>query len=70
MNIFNPIQINEHIYQIRVVGCRVTLIINQKEICLVDIGYPGSYRLIKSGIESCQSSSKSSFAVLKFTGSG
>jgi glyoxylase-like metal-dependent hydrolase (beta-lactamase superfamily II) len=52
MKIFNPIQVNEHIYQIRVVGCRVTLIINQKEICLVDIGYPGSYRLIKSGIES------------------
>ena len=52
MNIFNPIKINNHIYQIRVIGCRVTLIVNKNEICLVDIGYPGSYRFIKNGIHS------------------
>ena len=52
MKIFDPIKINEHIYQIRVLGCRVTVIINENAICLVDVGYPGSFRFIKNGIES------------------
>ena len=51
MNIFKPIKINHHVYQIRVIGCRITLIINDNCICLVDIGYPGSYRFIKNGIK-------------------
>ena len=50
--IIDPIKIKENIYQIRVLGCRVTIIINENAICLVDVGYPGSFRFVKKGIES------------------
>ena len=52
MKLGNPIKISDSIYQLRVLGSRVTVILNGKEIILVDTGIKGSLSYISSGLNS------------------
>ncbi len=52
MNFGKPIHVAPEIYQIRAIGARVTVVVGDDGVALVDTGAPGSFGAIASGLKS------------------
>ena len=48
-----PIRITDGVFQLRAIGARVTVLLEQDEVILVDSGLPGSRRVIIRGLSDC-----------------
>ncbi len=49
-----PIRIADGVYQLRAIGARVTVLVEQDDVILIDAGLPGSLRVISRGLSDCK----------------
>ena len=56
MKVSQPTPITEGLFQLRVFGARVTVLVENGEALLVDAGLPGSLGAITRGLEVCGAS--------------
>ena len=51
MKLGNPIPVMENVFQVRAIGCRVTVLVDGNQALLVDAGMMGSAAMITGGLE-------------------
>ena len=51
MKLGKPIRITNGVFQVRGIGARVTVLVHDKKVVLVDAGSKGSLSMISSGLE-------------------